>query len=420
MIQPMEGCDGHGDGRPSELTIRRYKRFGTSGAGLCWFEATAVKEEARANPRQIMLTEENKNDYQKILTVYEEGAQNLYAEEENEVFHNPIKILQLTHSGRYSSPGFKNPLRMYWYDVLDKAYGRSREDGKILSDEYLDELPDYFENSVSLAKEIGFDGVDIKSCHRYLLSESFSAFTREDSKYGGQSYENRTRLLKNIMKRVQKFASDDFIITLRLNIFDAIPYPYGWGVKKEEDTNALLFTNRSPVPEPDLTEPIKLLNELYDMGIRLADLTIANPYFNPFVSRPYDIPVGNATKPNEHPLEGVSRFIALTKEVRENVPKDMKLIGTGYSWLRYLGGYIAADQINKGNVDMVGWGRMAFANPQFAQQLLKEGIIDKKKTCISCSKCTELMRMHSVAGCAIRDKDVYSPYLKGEKKIDWS
>ncbi|HUU12820.1 MAG TPA: flavin oxidoreductase/NADH oxidase, partial [Terriglobia bacterium] len=52
-IHPMEGCDGELDGRPGELTIRRYRRFGAGGAKLIWFEACAVAPEGRANPRQL-------------------------------------------------------------------------------------------------------------------------------------------------------------------------------------------------------------------------------------------------------------------------------------------------------------------------------------------------------------------------------
>ena len=47
-IQPMEGCDGTLDGRPDELTLRRYRRFGAGGAKLIWGEATAVSDEGRA------------------------------------------------------------------------------------------------------------------------------------------------------------------------------------------------------------------------------------------------------------------------------------------------------------------------------------------------------------------------------------
>src|SRR4051794_17644520 len=47
-VQPMEGCDGTPDGRPGELTLRRYRRFGAGGAKLIWGEAAAVVEEGRA------------------------------------------------------------------------------------------------------------------------------------------------------------------------------------------------------------------------------------------------------------------------------------------------------------------------------------------------------------------------------------
>src|SRR5947208_16879209 len=50
-IQPMEGCDGTLDGRPAELTFRRYRRIGSGSSKLIWAEATAVLEEARANQR---------------------------------------------------------------------------------------------------------------------------------------------------------------------------------------------------------------------------------------------------------------------------------------------------------------------------------------------------------------------------------
>ena len=58
-IQPMEGCDGTADGKPGELTLRRYDKFAKSGAALIWAEATAVWEEGRANPRQLWIREEN-------------------------------------------------------------------------------------------------------------------------------------------------------------------------------------------------------------------------------------------------------------------------------------------------------------------------------------------------------------------------
>src|SRR5439155_1869697 len=66
-IQPMEGCDSTLDGRPDELTFRRYRRFGAGGAKLIWGEATAVVEEGRANSRQLLLSDETAPDFQALL-----------------------------------------------------------------------------------------------------------------------------------------------------------------------------------------------------------------------------------------------------------------------------------------------------------------------------------------------------------------
>ena len=57
VYQAMEGCDGTDSGSPDTLTKRRYERFAKGGAGIIWFEATAVLEEGRANPRQLYITE---------------------------------------------------------------------------------------------------------------------------------------------------------------------------------------------------------------------------------------------------------------------------------------------------------------------------------------------------------------------------
>ena len=100
----MEGCDGAGDGTPGELTVRRYHRFAHGGPGLIWFEATAILPEARANPRQMMLTEKNADAYKKLL----DGMREISVRENG---YAPLIICQLTHSGRYSKPnGYPEPL----------------------------------------------------------------------------------------------------------------------------------------------------------------------------------------------------------------------------------------------------------------------------------------------------------------------
>ena len=66
-IHPMEGCDGALDGRPDELTLRRYERFGRGGAKLIWFEATAVQEAGRANTRQLWIQKGTIGEFARLL-----------------------------------------------------------------------------------------------------------------------------------------------------------------------------------------------------------------------------------------------------------------------------------------------------------------------------------------------------------------
>ena len=215
-IQPMEGCDGREDGAPGELTLRRYRRFAESGAGLIWAEATAVLPKARANPRQLMITPDNIDVFQKMTSEIKERCQNAYGFE-------PIVIVQLTHSGRYSKPAGK-PEPIIAYNCPPYETNGPLPESRIVSDEELDTLPELYARSAKLAEQAGFDGVDIKACHRYLICELLSAYNRP-GRYGG-SFENRTRLLLDAVDAVQAAVSPHTIVTSRLNIYDGAAYPY--------------------------------------------------------------------------------------------------------------------------------------------------------------------------------------------------
>ena len=184
--QPMEGCDGTADGAPDELTIRRYRRFAEGGSGVIWFEATACCEEGRANPRQLWITEKNLDTYKRVVEEIREISRKKNGFE-------PLIIMQDTHSGRYSKPhGKAEPIIAYNNPVFegDKPIDQSC----IISDEGLDQVKENMISAALLAEKAGFDGVDMKCCHRYINSELLSAYNRE-GRYGG-SLENRTRLLR--------------------------------------------------------------------------------------------------------------------------------------------------------------------------------------------------------------------------------
>lgn len=213
--QAMEGCDGTITGEPDVLTKRRYDRFAKGGAGLIWFEATAVMEEGRANPRQLYINEKNADAFKRIVEDIKETGlkENGYA---------PIVIIQATHSGRYSKPeAGPAPLIAYNNPIFEKDRPIPKE--RIVTDDYIDRVRDALISGAQLAEKAGFDGVDIKACHRYLNSELLSAYERP-GKYGG-SLENRTRLLRESIQGAISICGSDFIVSSRLNVYDGFPYP---------------------------------------------------------------------------------------------------------------------------------------------------------------------------------------------------
>ena len=408
-IHPMEGCDGDSEGRPSELTVRRYERFGAGGAGLLWGEAIAVVPEGRANPRQLWLHKGSRDAF--VETVKRARSK---AAEANGVGHRPIMVAQLTHSGRYSKPrGVAEPIigqRNPYLDSLAPQWpprpdGKSKipDDYPFVTDEYLDKLQDAYVEAARLAFEAGFDAVDIKACHGYLISELLSCHSR-DGKYGG-SFENRTRLLIETIERIHHDLGEKARVVTRLGIYDAIPYPCGFGVDPNDYTQA------------DLTEPKKLVGLLKKHGVGLIDITIANPYYNPHVGRPFNEPIAGGYAEPEHPLAGVARLVNLTSEIQKAYP-DVALVGTGYSWLRTLMANVGAANKANGCVTLIGGGRMAFAYPDFPRDILRKGKMDPKRVCISCSACSQIMRDGGRTGCVVRDNEVYGPIFKQGRKND--
>ena len=383
VYQAMEGCDGTYDGAPDELTKRRYLRFARGGAGIIWFEATAVKGEGRANPRQMYLTDKTRDDFARIVNDIKEECMKANGFE-------PLVFVQLTHSGRYSKPeGTPAPLIAYNNPIFEKD--NPIDKSRIVTDEYLDSLKEALIWGAGEAKKLGFDGADIKSCHRYLLSELLSAYNRE-GRYGG-SFENRTRLLTEAVKESKILTGSDFIITSRLNIYDGFEYPYGFGVNPGEGIT------------PDFTEAKKLAKNLENAGIDILDFTMGNPYFNPHVNRPYSM--GGYVAP-EHPMYGVHRMLEGISEVKKEI--NIPVISSGISFLGSASANVCAGYINEGKFDFAGYGRETLAYPNCANDITSGKNLDPKKLCICCSKCTEIMRKPGgTPGCVIRDGEVYMP-----------
>lgn len=387
VFQPMEGCDASPDGSPGELTKSRYEGYARGGAGIIWMEAVSITGDGRANPRQLWLKEDN-------LDRFAEFVENIKTVSFHENGFSPIVILQASHSGRYSNPsGRAEPVIAYNNPLFEKDM--PIDPARIISDEGLEVLEEEFGRSALLAKSAGFDGIDVKCCHRYLASELLSAYTRKGP-YGG-SFENRTRFIINAIQSAGTHASKDFFVTSRMNAYDGFEYPYGFGVSENGGLS------------PDYTEAIALSRLLHEQhGIGLLNITIGNPYVNPHVNRPYN---SGGYVSDEDPLIGVQRILNAAKVIQHSNP-EIKIVCSGLSYLRQHSPFIAAGLINNNDISFAGFGRMALAYPGFIKELQQKGSLSASKSCITCGKCTELMRAGTVSGCVIRNPETYLEYYK--------
>ena len=386
-IAPMEGADSLEDGSPSDYTIRRYVNEAIGGSALIWFEAISIVPEGRSSKTQLLLKEENVESYKRMNEKIKEAGRKANGFE-------PYLIMQANHSGRYSNPDNRPaPMIAYRHPQLEQY--RAADDSCIVTDDYLKSLEESFGKAALLAKKAGFDAVDIKSCHGYLLAELLSAYDRP-GQYGG-NYENRTRLLKNGIKAAKVWEDENFQVTCRLGIYDGYEYPWGFGVSEGSGL------------KPDLKEPIRLVKELYgNCGIQMMNLTMGNPYATTHVTRPFDM---GKYEPEEHPFTGIGRMIAGIGEVKKAVP-EMVIFGSAPTYLRQFADLYTAGAVEEGFCDGMLFGRMAFADPDYANEIIKNGRIDPKRVCMTCGKCGDLIRAHKPTGCVIRDPKTFMPFYK--------
>jgi 2,4-dienoyl-CoA reductase-like NADH-dependent reductase (Old Yellow Enzyme family) len=395
-VHPMEGCDATADGAPDELTFRRYRRFAAGGAGLIWGEAVSVVSEGRANPRQLWLHEGTVDQFAELHKAIVATASERFGPS-----HRPVTALQLTHSGRYSRPdGRSQPVIAHHSPELDARLGLEA-DYPLISDEALESFIEHFIAAARLAYQAGFDAVDLKACHGYLLHELLGAYTREDSIYGG-TFENRTRLLVTLVEQLRLHVPE-LAIMCRLNVYDAIGYPYGFGMARDGSL------------EPDLSEPVELIRRLHRAGICLVNIAYGNPYYNPHVERPYDSHEIGGYLPHEHPLSNVATMVQIQRDLVRQLP-DVPMVATGLTWLRQFGPHVAAAMIEQGWCSLAGFGRMAIAYPEFATDLLHKERLSPDKICVCCSRCTQIMRDGGKAGCVVRDAQVYGPIYRAGRQ----
>ncbi|MFG0291301.1 MAG: NADH:flavin oxidoreductase [Rhodopirellula sp. JB044] len=395
-ILPMEGWDGTPDGKPTDLTRRRWRNFGLSGAKLIWGgEAVAVRHDGRANPNQLLMTKANCGE---IASLRQELVQ---THEEHFGNSNDLMVgLQLTHSGRYSRPNEKKrpePRTVQRNVVLDRRVG-VEDDTAIFTDDELKQLTDDFIVAAVEAERAGFTFVDVKHCHGYLGHELLAGVDRP-GRYGG-SFENRARFLTDIVEGIRG-ATNGLNIGVRLSVFDFVPYCPGEdriGIPEPGNEPRKTFGGNSTGDGMDLSEPSRLIELMHRIGIRMVCTTAGSPYYNPHIQRPAFFPPSDGYQPPEDPLVGVARQILAVAELKKRHP-EMLFIGSGYTYLQDYLPNVAQAVVEREMADSIGLGRMVLSYPDLPADVIAGNDWQRKKVCRTFSDCTTAPREWIVSGC---------------------
>jgi len=399
-VLPMEGWDGTLDGRPTELTIRRWRRFGLSGAKLVWGgEAVAVRHDGRANPNQLMINRETQGDLvhlrQVLLSAHREVA---------ETTHDLLIGLQLTHSGRFARPNDKkrlDALIAYDHPMLNAKFGLPAHSDRVVSDGWLDDLIADFVRAAVLAQGAGYDFVDLKHCHGYLGHELLSAVDRP-GRYGG-SFENRTRFLRELVSGIRRDAPG-LQMGVRLSAFDFMPFQKGHdnvGVPAAvfgPGEYRYAFGGDGTGLGIDLAEPLAFLRTLEELSIPLVCITAGSPYYVPHIQRPAYTPPSDGYLPPEDPLLGVARQMWVARQLKARFPR-LVVVGSAYSCLQDWLPNVAQAAVRLGWADSVGLGRMILSYPAMPLDILAGRPLQRKAICRTFSDCTTAPRNGLVSGC---------------------
>jgi 2,4-dienoyl-CoA reductase-like NADH-dependent reductase (Old Yellow Enzyme family) len=313
------------DGVPTDWHLAHLVARASGGFGLLLTEATAVVPEGRISPEDTGLWDDAQQEAwgRVVAAVHEQGV--------------PIGV-QLAHAGRKASTfaPFADPRAAAtgegsvpvedggWETVAPSAVAfPGYATPRALSLEEVRELPARFADAARRADAAGFDAVEVHAAHGYLLHQFLSPLSNErDDEYGG-SFENRTRLVVEVVDAVRAAWPDDKALVVRFSGTDWLDG--GW-------TSA---------------ETARLSRELADHGVDLVDVSSGGLL-------PADIQVGPGYQ------------VPLAREVRDGSGLPVGAVGLITDPQQ------AEEVLERGDADVVLLARAALREPGWPQRAAHE------------------------------------------------
>ena len=213
MVPLLMGSSHHHNDESLQAMAAYFQERAAGGVGLMVTGGIAPSYQGWAGPFSSQLTNEAEMERHKVVTEAVHQVQvPIYGSEESV----PARIcLQILHTGRYayhplavSASKTKSPISPFTAAALTKSgLAQTTQD---------------FVNTAVLAKQAGYDGVEIMGSEGYLLSQFLAPRTNKRTDDYGGSLANRARLPLEIVQQTRQAVGPDFIIIFRLSLLDLV------------------------------------------------------------------------------------------------------------------------------------------------------------------------------------------------------
>jgi 2,4-dienoyl-CoA reductase-like NADH-dependent reductase (Old Yellow Enzyme family) len=376
VYQPTEANNCDAEGSPTAYTVKKYLDIARGGPGIIHIESIDVTLATQARSNRMLLLDRNMP-----------GLETMVAEI-RKANREALVVFQLSHAGRLSDPAFRPPMYVY-------PPGGAKV--PVMTTAEVEAVREEFVAAAKRAWKVGADGVDFKQAHAFIGDDFLHPANQRPDRYGG-SWENRTRFFRETMKRMREEIGDgSFLVGSRISPYEAVPGAFGTSGPGE------IFE--------DLTEPVAFAKLMEKEGIDFINVSGGSAAGNLELLMPT----------SAYP-EGVFRHFSWTRAIKKAV--SVPVIGSGYSRLRNGDSALHVDDreqasllhwaeknLRDGSVDLVGVGRQAIADPDFARKVLS-GKADEVRWCTTCGECTVLLGGNKRVGCPVYEKE-YKALLKG-------
>lgn len=321
------------DLRVSKALPTLYRRWANGGVGLSFTGNVMIDRRHLGEPNNVVLEDDRDMP---MLKAWASAAKS-----------NGGQVwMQLNHPGK-QTPKMLNsdpmaPSAIPFHKAMQSFFGTPRA----MTENDIQDAIKRFGKAAGLAKEAGFDGVQIHGAHGYLVSQFLSPHhNQRDDQWGG-SLENRMRFVVEVYQAIRTATGDDFNIGIKMNSAD-----FQRGGFNEDDAAIVAKT-------------------LADLGINLIEVS-GGTYETPAMAQGRDQHKKNLDKPaKQEPIKESTRqreayFLEFAEMLRTKV--DVPLMVTG--GFRSRAAMEAA--LESGACDIVGLGRPLCVEPDLVNQILK-------------------------------------------------